>query len=192
MKHITKMIVAVVFAGAAFACQTKEKPADTNEAAAEANDEKFQTQKAEEDADFIAHAVASNYAEIELAQIGIQRSDNKQIKEVGRMLEEHHNKLLRDLQALATKKAISIPSASEDKDRSTIDDLNKESEIKDFNKEWCKELVSKHEKSIKDFEERLAKTDDPDIKNLVNEALPQLRTHLEQVKACHEKIAEAK
>ena len=191
MKLVNRIFPVLLFASLLFACQQKENK-DSAEVAEEANDDKFQTQKSEQDADFIADAVASNYAEIEMAQIGVQRSDNPEIKEIGRMLEDEHNKLLKELQNLADKKAISVPTGSEDSDRKKIEDLNKEDKIREFNKEWCETMVKRHEKSIENFEERLNKTEDPDIKNLVNESLPQLRSHLEKVKACHEKIAEAR
>jgi len=192
MKWINRIFVVLLFASLTMACGEKRDQAnDTAETAEEQNDDKFQTQKAEADADFIAEAVAANYAEIEMAQLGVNRSDNAEIKEVGRELETAHNKLLKDLQNLASKKEISIPTASEDADRRKIDDLNKEEKIRDFNKDWCETMVKKHEKSIEKFEERLAKTEDPDVKNLVNESLPHLRAHLEKVKACHDKLAQA-
>jgi putative membrane protein len=193
MKLFNRIFVLLLFASFLFACQTKENNAnnDSAEVAEDANDDKFQTQKSEQDADFIAEAVAANYAEIEIAQLGIQRSDNSEIKKVGRELEAEHNKMLKNLQDLANKKTISVPLSSNDSDRRKIDDLNGEEKIRDFNKEWCETMVKKHEESIKKFEERLAKTEDPDVKNLVNDALPHLRTHLEKVKACHDKIAEA-
>jgi putative membrane protein len=190
-----KLLYIIPVAAAMFfaSCEPKKDNPnkDSNEAAAEANDEKFQTNKAEEDADFIAEAVASNISEIELAQLGVQRSDNADIKEIGKSLEHEHNKLLKDLQELAAKKTISVPAAAEDSDRKEIEDLNKEDNLKDFNKEWCKALVKKHEDSIEKFEKRLQNTADPDIKALINESLPNLRSHLEKVKACHERIADA-
>jgi len=195
MKLLNKIFAVILFASIVIVgCDQKKDKAneDTAEAAEEANEDKFQTQKSEQDAEFISEAIASNYAEIEMAQLGVQRSDNSEIKAVGRELEDAHNKLLRDLQNLAEKKAISVPQSGDDADRKKIEDLNKEEKINDFNKEWCETMVKKHENSIEKFEERMAKTEDPDIKALVNESLPHLREHLEKVKACHAKIAEAK
>jgi putative membrane protein len=192
MKWINQIFGVLLFASLTMACgEKRDQSNDSAKTAEEQNDDKFQTQKAEADADFIAEAVASNYAEIEMAQLGVNRSNNSEIKEVGRELETAHNKLLKDLQNLAGKKEISIPAGSDDADRRKIDDLNKEEKIKDFNKEWCETMVKKHEKSIEKFEERLAKTEDPDVKAFVNESLPHLRAHLEKVKACHDKIAQA-
>jgi putative membrane protein len=193
MKKIWNLMPMIVAALFFIACEPKKDNAnkDTNETAEEANDDKFQTNKAEEDADFVAEAVASNIAEIEMAQLAVQRSDNPEIKEIGRTLENEHNKLLKDLQDLAAKKTISVPAAGEDADRRKIEDLNKEDDIKDFNKDWCKALVDKHENSIEKFEKRLQNTADPDIKALINQSLPHLRSHLEKLKATNEKIADA-
>jgi putative membrane protein len=193
MKKVWRIVPVVLMAVFFFACEGKKDHAneDSNEAAAEANDDKFQTNKAEDDADFVVKAVANNIAEIEIAQLGVQRSDNADIKAIGRDLENEHNKLLKNLQDLAAKKTISIPASGEDADRRKIEDLNKEDEIKDFNKEWCKELVDRHEDSIERFEKCLQNTADPDIKAFINESLPSMRSHLEKVKAVHEKIAEA-
>jgi putative membrane protein len=201
MKNLNKVFVIMMMATVLFACGSKdhhdnanqaaeERADDSKKAADEANDDKFQTNKAEEDADFISNAVASNIAEIEIAQIGVQRSNSAEVKEIGRMLETDHNKLLKDLQSFAAKKSISVPTAGDDSDRKKIEDLNKE-ELKDFNKDWCEALVDKHEKSIEKFETRLQKTEDPDLKTFINSALPHLRSHLEKVKACHDKIAQA-
>jgi putative membrane protein len=183
MKKIWNLMPMIVAALFFIACEPKKDNAnkDTNETAEEANDDKFQTNKAEEDADFVAEAVASNIAEIEMAQLAVQRSDNPEIKEIGRTLENEHNKLLKDLQDLAAKKTISVPAAGEDADRRKIEDLNKEDDIKDFNKDWCKALVDKHENSIEKFEKRLQNTADPDIKALINQSLPHLRSHLEKI-----------
>jgi len=204
MKHINKLFSFLCVMLALVACGPKERPADateatedaattdTKEAADDANDEKFETNKAESDADFIVNAVGNSYAEIETAQLAGQRSDNSEIKEVARLLENEHNELLKDLQSFAGKKQITIPSQKDDAARKNIEDLNKEDNIRDFNKEWCKDMVDSHEKSIQKFENRLQKTEDPDMKTLVNKALPHLRMHLEKVKACEQRIAEAK
>lgn len=204
MKHINKLFSFLFVTLLLLACGPKEKPqeaqeatdeaavTDTKKAADEANDDKFETNKAESDADFIVNAVGNSYAEIETAQLAGQRSDNAEIKEVARLLENEHNKLLKDLQTFAGKKQITIPSQKDDAARRNIEDLNKENDIRDFNKEWCKDMVDSHEKSIRKFETRLQKTEDPDLKTLVNKALPHLRMHLEKVKACEEKIAQAK
>lgn len=201
MLKLNKILAVMMFASVLFACGSKDHNEAANDAAQEraedatkeadkANDEKFQTNNAESDADFISHAVASNIAEIEMAQVGVQRSGSSEVKEVGRMLEADHNKLLKNLQDFASKKAITVPTMGDEADLKKIEELNK-TELKDFNKEWCEAMVKKHENSIEKFETRLQKTEDPDLKTFISDALPHLRTHLEKLKACHDKMAQA-
>jgi len=183
----------IAFAALAMAsCTPKDKAADSNEVAEEANEEKFDDKKDEKDAEFVSEVVASNYAEIELARLASTRSDNAQVKEVAKMLEEDHNKLLTELQAFAGTKAISVPSEPKDDAKKKIEDLTKEEDIKDFNKEWCKEMADKHEKTIEKFEDRAEKTEDADLKIWITQTLPHLRTHLDKVKACEESLKDSK
>jgi len=183
----------IVFAALVMvSCTPKEKSADSNEVAEEANEEKFDDKKDEKDAEFVAEVVASNYAEIELAKLASTRSDNAQVKEVAKMLEDDHSKLLTELQAFAGTKAITVPTEPEDDAKKKIEDLTKEEDIKDFNKEWCKEMADKHEKTIEKFEDRAEKTADADLKIWINQTLPHLRTHLDKVKACEESLKDAK
>jgi putative membrane protein len=190
---IFRKFLMIVFAALVVAsCTPKEKSADSNEVAEEANEEKFDDKKDEKDAEFVAEVVASNYAEIELAKLASTRSDNAQVKEVAKMLENDHSKLLTELQAFAGTKAITVPTEPEDDAKKKIEDLTKEEDIKDFNKEWCKEMADKHEKTIEKFEDRAEKTADADLKIWINQTLPHLRTHLDKVKACEESLKDAK
>lgn len=174
------------------ACTPKDKAADSNEVAEEANEEKFDDKKDEKDAEFVAEVVASNYGEIELAKLASTRSDNAQVKEIAKMLEADHSKLLTELQAFAGTKAITVPTEPKDDAKKKIEDLTKEEDIKDFNKEWCKEMADKHEKTIEKFEDRAEKTEDADLKIWITQTLPHLRTHLDKVKACEESLKDSK
>jgi len=192
MKFINQMGALFLMTFIAFSCGPKNSgETNSNEAAKDANEDKFQSQEGEKDAEFVAQTVACNFGDIQLSQLAQQKSNNPQVKEIAKNIEENHSKLLKDLQNLAGKKAITVPTEAEDAKKRKIENLTKESDIKDFNKEWCKEMVSSHEKTIKDFENRWEKTEDPDLKNWIAETLPHLRSHLDKIKACDESIAKA-
>ena len=118
-----KFLLMSVAALLMVACAPKEKSADSNEAAEEANEEKFDNKKDEKDAEFVSETVASNLGEIELAQLAASKSDNAQVKEVATMLAEDHNKLLTQLQAFASTKAISVPTEPRDDALKKVEDL---------------------------------------------------------------------
>lgn len=102
-----------ISAALAFSCGQGAKREEndsqkTAEEASEANDDKFQTHDAEADAAFVADAVAANYADVELASLAAQRSDNPEVKTIAKAVEHEHHQLLEDLQKLAGNKAISV------------------------------------------------------------------------------------
>lgn len=164
-----------------------DKTEDSNKAAEEANDEKFEDNDLENDADFVARAVANNYAEISFAQLASQKSMNADVKSIAQTLEKDHTKVLGELKVLAQKKAISIPVEAEDKDQRKSERFYDESG-KDFDKKWSKEMIDKHEKSINSFEKRIEKTEDAELKAFLEKTLPHLRMHLDKLNAVHDKI----
>jgi putative membrane protein len=175
----------------ALSCGPKQNT-DSNEAAEEANDDKFQSRATEKDADFVAEAVASNYAEIELAQLAAEKSNDTEIKQVAQFLENQHTKVLAELKDVAGKRVISIPSNADDAAKRKIEDLTKEDDVKDFNKQWCKEMIDKHEASIEKFETRMKETEDEELKTWISQTLPHLREHLDRIKACHNRLTATK
>jgi len=175
----------------ALGCGPKQNT-DSNESAEEANEDKFQTRDTEKDAEFVMEAVEANLAEVELAQLAAQKSTDTEIKSVAQFLENEHNKVLAELRDVAAKRVISVPSTVDDASRREIENLGKKEDIKDFNKSWCKEMIDKHESSIEKFEKAMNETEDAELKSWITQTLPHLREHLDRVKACHEKIAEAK
>jgi putative membrane protein len=160
---------------------------DSKEVAEEANDEKFDDSKEEKDADFVANTVASNYGEITFAQLANQKSSNPEVKKIATQLINDHTKTLNELKTLAQAKSITIPVEEDDAARRKTEQYNDETG-KDFDKKWAKEMIDRHEESINKFEKRLDKTQDPELKAFINKTLPHLRTHLEKLNACHDKL----
>jgi putative membrane protein len=191
MKRIIRIFTLVsLVAALSFSCNETKREADdqdSNEVAEEQNDEKFEDNDMENDADFVAQTVAANYAEIEFAQLAAQRSNHAEVKALARQLVTDHTKVLSDLKQLAQTKAITVPVEAEDADKRKIERFYDESG-KEFNKKWTKEMIDKHEKSINRFEKRFEKTEDAELKALIDKTLPHLRMHLESLNTLLDKI----
>jgi len=168
----------------------EEKADKSEEIAKDANDDKFDN-KVKNDANFVADQVAANYAEVKLAKLAEEKSSHAEIKKVAKMLETHHSKSLDELQKLAKAKSITVPIEADEASIEKVQSLRDKKDVEDFNKDWCKEMVDKHEKTIEEFEDKLENTQDPDLKSWISQSLPGLRSHLDQLKACHEKIKDA-
>jgi putative membrane protein len=189
MKRTFKVVVLAAMVALLSCNETRKNDnSDSNETAEKANDEKFKSNEANSDADFVAEAVGESYAEIKLAKLATQRSANSEVKEIARMVAHDHEKSLDELKTLAQRKAISLPVEENDQARNDIEKFQNESG-KDFDKKWCKEMIDAHEDAISKFENRMEKTEDADVKALANKTLPELRTHLEKLNSCYTKMS---
>ena len=174
-----KVIYGLVFILVMAACGTKKD--DSAEIAEEQNDEKFEDRDLEKDADFVVNTVASNYAEIKLAQLAKGKATDAKIKKMADMLEKDHTRIVDELTAYANKHGISVPLEETTEAAKDYDQLA-EKTGGEFDEKWCETLEDKHEKSINNFEARLDKTEDPELKDWITATLPGLRTHLEMLK----------
>jgi putative membrane protein len=170
--------------------RTEERAEKSEDIAEDANDDKFD-KEVKNDADFVAEQVAANMAELKLAKLASERSSVPEIKKVAKMLEEDHTKKLEELKQLASAKSITVPVEADKESIETMEDLRDEKDAENFNEEWCKEMVDKHEKTIETFEDKLEDTQDADLKSWISQTLPGLRSHLDHLKACHEKLKDS-
>lgn len=161
-----------------------------NEAAAEENKDKFEGKK-QRDARFVFEAVASNYAEIKLAELATQKSRSKEVKEIAEMILQDHTTSLNELKTLAQAKAIEIPVEEMKSFQNKLEDMADES-AEDFDQEWVKEMEDHHDRSIDMFEERLQDTDDAELKGYINKTLPVLKKHHQSLEALQDKLRENK
>jgi putative membrane protein len=172
--------------------RAEERAERSEEIASDANDDKFDANKeVRKDADFVADQVASNMAEMKLAKLAVEKSSVDEVRKVAKMLESDHAKKVEELQSLAKQKSMTVPIEADKNSLSKLTELRDEKDVKNFNEEWCEEMVNMHEKKIEMYEDQLEKTTDPDLKSWISQTLPGLRSHLDQLKACHDKLKDA-
>lgn len=157
-----------------------------NEAAEEENADKF-AGKTRKDAAFIYDVVASSYAEVKLAELANQKSRKPEVQHIAQKLLSDHTVLLNELKTIAQAKAVAIPVEESRSSGRTLDDLAGESE-KNFDEEWCEEMMDLHEQDIKKFENRFEDTEDAELKAFINKTLPVLKAHHQDLKACIERL----
>ena len=162
------------------------KPEDTKKVAKEDNDAKFDNKK-EDDAKFLVNAAEMNLEDIQLGILAQSNSMNAEIKGMGKMMETEHSKAFSDLQALAARKQITIPTSLTDDGQ----DANKklmDKKGRDFDKEYCDMMVNGHKDAIKMFEKASSDATDADIRNWATSMLPTLRTHLDRLVTCQNQL----
>lgn len=164
---------------------------DSKEVAQEQNDQKFandSTDNAKKNADWLVEVTAANYHEVALATVAKEKSTNKTIRTLADSLISDHKKVIEDLKGVAAKKAVTLPVA-ETEDAAKDTEKFKAKNNTDFNKDWTDEMVNLHEKSISTFEEAVnSDKTDGEIKAWASAVLPNLRHHLDKLKALQESL----
>jgi len=172
------------------ACESN-KPKESVAIAKDANDEVLDDRDDEKDADFVVNVMAGNYAEVNLAELALDRSGNEDVKKTATMMKAHHNKIITELKGYAAKNGITVPLEETNDAKKEYTKLAEEKEIDDFNEKWCDKLADKHEESINYFERRLEKTEDVELKNWITSTLPALRSHLQLLRSNEEGLKNA-
>ncbi len=158
------------------------KTEDTKAVAEEHNDAKFSNAK-EDDAKFLVNAAEINLEEVELGKLAQTRGTVNHVKELGEMMVKDHNMAQSDLQALAAKKQVTIPTTLTDKGMSANKKLMDTKDPK-FNKEYADMMVSGHKDAISIFEKASTNAQDADIREWATSMLPALRKHLDHAITC--------
>lgn len=188
-KIIIHSFLAMGMAGFLACSNTQQDRKDmpgTENSAEEHNEAKFNNEN-EKDADFVVDAVDHNLREIALCDLAMQRTTHAEIKEMARMLSDHHTKINNELTALAQKKSITVPSTT-DVQNSEYKALNDKNGV-DFDKAYYDKIVSMHKEAIQRYENAAQDSKDADIRNFAASQLPTLRAHLDRAMD-DQKIAE--
>jgi len=150
----------------------------TEDLAKDQNDEKFNKIKDEKNAQFLVKVAKINLEEISLGELAQKKSKRTSVKNLGKMMETAHAKAMGNLEELAGKKTISVPTEQDQDAKDTYAKLNGKTE-KDFDKAYADMMVDGHKHAIALFEKESVESSDEDIRIWATSMLPDLRKHLD-------------
>jgi len=137
-----------------------------------------------EDQDFLEDAVEANTMEMRALMMGQQKGGSEVKSHASHMMADH-KQLGEDVAAYIAAKNITL----NDVDTTQTDNsLQDKTEGPEFDKAWADKMVSDHEKVIRMFEEGEREVRDPELKTMITNAIPKLRTHLDMSKQLQEKM----
>jgi putative membrane protein len=186
MKVLLNLLVQMLLVCAlllSISCSTKTD--DSKEVAEESNEGKFETKTGEQDAQFVVNAVSDSYAMIDLAKLATEKGNDQTIAKANEIL-AGQRKVLKELQEFAAKQVITIPTPGPENLRDAQKDLYEEKDA--FDRKWCREMLNENEKLLKTFEEYGEKTEG-DLKVVIAESLPTLRSQQDKLQEYQEAVA---
>jgi putative membrane protein len=169
---------------------TGSTSADATEHAEEVNEEKFEN-KGERMADRMVDLSAANMFEIKASQEAMTRATTADVKKLAGMMVEAHTKMNRDMEALAAKKGVTLPTDMGDDLNKDLSKLGEKSGI-DYDKEYLDVMKRKHE-NAEDKLERLAdNNEDAEVKAFAAASLSEVRAHKDMIEATRNNVKEMK
>lgn len=191
MKNLKNLFFAATVALTAAACnEAGTNTADGDSATSRTGDTATTATNAgvaEKDAQFLMDAAASNMAEIKMGQLAQQKGNAQDVKDIGKLLETDHSAALSDVRNFASARSVNLPAEEKPEAKDHYNTLNGKTG-KEFDKDWCGHMVDAHEKSIAKFEDAQNNAADAEIKTWAANMLPKLRTHLDRLKECQNKL----
>lgn len=168
----------------------KDDQPGTKENAEEKNAERFDNQ-GEKDADRLADAYLGNLYEIKASEDAAIKASTAEVKKTAAMMVEAHTKMNSDIKALASRKAITLPTMMTDEHQRKMEDLTKKTGL-DYDKEYVDQMKSKHNDAERKLEKLADDANDQDIRTWAAAAVPEIRAHLDMLKATHENLKDMK
>lgn len=182
---LKSFLIAMIFVTA---CDTTNKKMDDSaEQAKERNDAVLDNRDDEKDADFVVNTMATSYAEIEIARLAMNRSADDEVISIAKKIEADHTEILGALKSYAVNKGIEIPLAETDEQKKERNKLA-EKDAAHFDEELCEVWIEDHKDVVNDFEKRIDKTEDPELKSWISNTLPTLKSNVEMLESHDEKV----
>lgn len=159
----------------------------TDNMAREANRDMLPSDSLGDDSKKMVKAAEDGLFEVRLSKDAQSKANAASVKTLAKHMQQSHEKVNKELVALAAQKNIILPTAISDAQSRDIGDIMEKSG-NDFDKAFVDKLESAHKDAIDLFEKAADKAEDPDVKAFFAKHLPELRTHLEMVQKEKDKL----
>lgn len=134
-----------------------------------------------DDKQFLMKAGMGGMLEVKVSKLAQEKGTSAEVKELAEMMVKDHSKANAELMTLASSKGVTLPTDLDAKHASKYDGMTKMSGA-DFDKNYVKDMLADHEKTIALFEGEAKKGDDAEVKAFAAKTLPTLNAHLEHVR----------
>ena len=135
---------------------------------------------------FLNEVAEANLLEIRLCKLAQKKSTNEDIKELAKMIELAQIKLQSELNSLALKKSIVLPTTKNDRVNIFFDNLNSES-LHTFDNTFCDLMVKNNRNSIEMLDRALLKLNDAEINNWAANKITELVSSIDFAMTCQSK-----
>jgi putative membrane protein len=137
--------------------------------------------------DFMMKAAQMHLAEIDMARIVMQKSQNPDVKDFANMIQSDHTNALEDLTDLMRDKGMSQPNMLGPEAKMDIEKMTALSGA-EMDREFVNTMVSDHQKAIEMFRDHANIAQSPDVRKYAEDLIPKLEMHLDKAQKLQSKL----
>jgi predicted outer membrane protein len=182
-KTIKKLTIVVLLSFVTTSCNIEQKNENLKKEFEEYTNSESKNIITKNDSNFLIYATEINIEEVILSQLVQQNTQNEDVLELAKIIENSHNNLSKDLSILASNKKIKIPTIPTTKINDEYKLLSNKSGD-DFDKTYCEMIIVIQRDAIKAFDEISNETMDSQIRILAYDTLINLRLNLDNAIKC--------
>lgn len=134
-----------------------------------------------DDESFLKDAAQDGMAEVQFANLALQKSARPSIKKFAKRMVADHAKTNSKLKALAAAANVDLPDGpglKNDAEKARFELLSG----KDFDYSYVNAMVDDHKADVEKFQKAAANVTDPGVKNFISATLPVLKKHLQMIR----------
>jgi putative membrane protein len=129
---------------------------------------------------FLEQAAKAGYMSVELGKMGAEKATNPKVKELAQKVVDVHGKMNSELHALAKEKGLTLPAThAPDPAAARLSKMSGEA----FDKAFMHQMTVEHQREITLYETESKSGVDADVKGFAAKQLPELRAHMDAMKA---------
>ncbi|WP_169949684.1 DUF4142 domain-containing protein [Microbispora sp. H11081] len=136
----------------------------------------------DKDKAFLAAAHQANLTEIQGGQTAERQAAKQSVKDAGRKLVVDHGALDAQLQRVAKKLDVALPSEPSEEQRAELRRLAAKSGAA-FDRAWLDAQINGHRKTLLALDEEVSTGSSDEVKNLARAAKPTVQEHLDLVES---------
>jgi putative membrane protein len=126
---------------------------------------------------FIEEAVKDNHMEIFMAELGLTKAQNPELKSFCQTLKSDHEHANAQLTQIAQSQGVTLDQEDKHKDKMAkkFEDLSGV----EFDKGFAEQALKAHQKDIEKYEKASKDVQNSEVKQYITQTLPKLRQHLQ-------------
>jgi putative membrane protein len=128
------------------------------------------------DAILIQQIAHDNAKEIALAEIGVRKATNPELKQFCQQMQQDHTQANQQLRPLAQKNGVTLEQSMERKDEKALTKFQSLSDQK-FDKALAEEFLTDHQKGLTHMQSAASQAQSSDLKQFAQQMLPKLQEH---------------